>query len=448
MRFEPQPRVPAPVPTPAPGVEPRSRPNGGDADSRARTILVLDTDPEARAQIEEILSLKGYRVSSTSDPRTALRMARDERADLVLADIGMSAIDVVPRWERRRSDPDPVAAAPPIAHGYALLRALQVDPAAARFPAVFLREGITPSDRAQAYRFGVVGYVPKPIDRRLLLARVEPVLDTVLPAVPPAAEPPPALADLHAPGFEALPRGLRTALLVDPDAEQRKLLRGLLQSHGFTIWEASNGEEGVKLSLARRPWMIVTEVNLPELDGFELCRRVRSHTLTRHTPIIFHSSWDDYRERYLGLKLGADDYLSKGINPREILIRIQLVLKRYADVGTRTRHGAGLEGELKLIGSTGLLQMCHLSRFSGICTVRQTNRKAQVRFREGEILSAESGKLEAAEAIFELLAWTEGRFEFVPGDPGDGDPLPEAFDYLLLEGCRRLDEERRPEETS
>jgi DNA-binding response OmpR family regulator len=190
--------------------------------------------------------------------------------------------------------------------------------------------------------------------------------------------------------------------------------------------------------------MIVTEVNLPELDGFELCRRIRSHTLTRHTPIIFHSTWDDYRERYLGLQLGADDYLSKGMGPRELLIRIQLVLKRYADVGTHTRHGAGLEGDLKLIGSTGLLQMCHLSRFSGSCTVRKSNRKSQIRFRDGEILSAESGKLEGSEAIFELLAWTEGRFEFLPGDPGEGDPLPEAFDFLLLEGCRRLDEERRP----
>lgn len=442
MQADPESRVPSSAASSK--AEPRSRGNGPDADARARAILVLDSDPESRAQVVEILGLKGYRVSSTSDARTALRIARDERADLVLADIGMGAIDVVPRWERRRSDPDPVASAPPIAHGYALLRALQVDPAAARFPAVFLREGSTAGDRAQAYRFGVVGYVPKPIDRRLLLARVEPLLDTVLPALSPSDQTPPGLADLQAPGFEALPRGLRTALVVDPDEDQRKLIGGLLQSHGFSVYEAASGEEGVRLCLARRPWMIVTEVNLPELDGFELCRRIRSHTLTRHTPIIFHSAWDDYRERYLGLQLGADDYLSKGLGPREILIRIQLVLKRYADVGTRTRHGAGLEGELKLIGSTGLLQMCHLSRFSGSCTVRKTNRKTLIRFRDGEILSAESGKLEGAEAIFELLAWVEGRFEFLPGDPGEGGPLPEAFDFLLLEGCRRLDEERRP----
>jgi DNA-binding response OmpR family regulator len=418
------------------------------ADSRARTIVVLDDDPGCRAQVEEILGLEGYRVTSTSDPRAALRIARDESADLVLAEIGMGAIDVVPRWERRRSDPDPIAAVPPISHGYALLRALQVDSSAARYPAVFLRERVMPADRAPAYRFGVAGYVPKPIDRHLLLARIEPLLDTALPAVSSSADPPAALAELQAPGFEALPRGLRTALVVDPDDAQRQRLHGLLQSHGFMVYEAASGGDGVRLSLARRPWMIVTEVNLPELDGFELCRRVRSHALTRHTPLMFHSSLDDYRERYLGLKLGADDYLSKGVSARELLIRIQLVLKRYADVGTRTRHGAGLEGELKLIGATGLLQMCHLSRFSGTATVRRSARKAQFRFRDGEILSAESGKLVGAGAVFDVLAWTDGRFEFVPGDPGEGEPLAEAFDYLLLEGCRRLDEENRPSETA
>jgi DNA-binding response OmpR family regulator len=411
-------------------------------------VVVLDDDPSSRARIEEILGLKGYRVSSTSDPRAALRIARDERADLVLADIEMGAIDLVPRWERRRSDPDAGGAAPPIIHGYALLRALQVDPAAARYPAVFLREGGAPGDRSQAYRFGVVGYVPKPVERQLLLARIEPVLDTVLPTAASGAERPAPLGDLHAPGFEALPRGLRTALVVDADEQQRRLVQSLLQSHGFTVYEAASGEQGVRLSLARRPWMIVTEVTLPELDGFELCRRVRSHALTRHTPLIFHSSSDDYRERYLGLKLGADDYISKGVGARELLIRIQLVLKRYADVGTRTRHGAGLEGELKLIGATGLLQMCHLSRFSGTCTVVRSDAKAKFRFRDGEILSAESGRLEGAHAVFDLLAWSDGRFEFVPGDPGEGQPLPQPFDYLLLEGCRRLDEENRSEETA
>jgi CheY-like chemotaxis protein len=246
-----------------------------------------------------------------------------------------------------------------------------------------------------------------------------------------------------APAFESLPRTLRTALLVDHDAEYRQFLKGLLEPAGFTLYEALTGEEALKTALSRRPWLILTEVNLPVLDGFEFCRRVRSHSILRHTPLVFLSSWDEYRERYHGLSLGADDYLSKKTDARELLIRLQITLKRYAEVGVRSRKGAAMEGGIELIGVPGMLQMCHIGRFTGLLTVRSGTGRVQVRLREGEILSAESGQARGAEAIFEFLAWTRGHFEFLPGDPGEGDPLPEKFDYLLLEGCRRLDEAQR-----
>jgi DNA-binding response OmpR family regulator len=261
------------------------------------------------------------------------------------------------------------------------------------------------------------------------------------PTTPPTWEPTPG--DEPAPAFEALPRALRTALLVDGDSGYKQFLCGLLEPAGFTLYEAENGEEALKIALAKRPWLILTEVNLPILDGFEFCRRVRSHSLLRHTPLVFLAAWDEYRERYHGLSLGADDYLSKRTDARELLIRLQIILKRYAEVGVRSRTGAAMEGGIELIGAPGMLQMCHLSRFTGVLTVRTGASRVQIRLREGELLSAESNKTVGAEAIFEFLSWTRGHFEFVPGDPGDGEPLAEKFDYLLLEGCRRLDETQR-----
>lgn len=452
---------------------------GAKLEVKPRSLLVLDADPRTRALVEDALTAGGYRIASTGDPRTALRMARDEAADLVLTDIGMAVMDAVPRWERRRTDPDPAGSSRPISDGYAVLRALAMDPRAARYPAVFLKEDGRSGDRSQAYRFGVVDYVPKPVSPNLLLERVEEVFAALeagadAPSPEPARPGPssftppsprwpepvrrrplvrsfnPAMAaeQVTVPAFEALPRGLRSALVVDTDEGSRRLIRTLLDSHGFTIYEASDGDEALRISLARRPWLIITEVNMPGIDGFEFCRRVRSHSLTRHTPLLFLSAWDDYRERYLGLKLGADDYVPKGTSPRELLIRIQLILKRYSDVGTRTRKGAGLEGGLDVIGAPGMLQMCHLGRFSGVCTARSETGRAQIRLRDGEIIAAESGRARGAEAVYEFLAWTEGHFEFIPGDAGEGDPLPESFDYLLLEGCRRLDEERRGPEVN
>lgn len=429
-----------------------------------RRVLVLDADPLARAVVEEILTAERYRVVSTGDPSTAARIVRNDGADFLLVDMGMAVLEAVPRWERRRSDSIQVARSP-VAVGYAVLRALENDPRAARYPAVYLKENW--SADSQTYRFGVVDSLAKPIEHGLLRERMEAVFLEVEPsegvaeAVParsdtprapaaiPPAQPRPSTSwpvpgeSVPAPAIDVLPKGLRTALVVDGDAEARRFVRDLLTPYQFTIYEAADGEEGLRVALERRPWLIFTEVSMPGIDGFELCRRVRAHAMTRHTPLIFFSAWDDYRERYLGLKLGADDYLSKGASARELLIRIQLILKRYSDVGTRTRRGAGLEGSIELIGAPGMLQMCHLGRFSGLCTVRAGTSRARFGFREGEVISAETGRVHGPEAVYEFLAWTEGLFDFVPGDPGATAPLAEGFDYLLLEGCRRLDDRRR-----
>ena len=119
------------------------------------------------------------------------------------------------------------------------------------------------------------------------------------------------------------------------------------------------------MALEKRPWLILTDVSMPEVDGIEFCRRVRTHSLIRHTPLIFLSGWDDYKDRYRGLEAGADEYLSKETPVRELMIRIQLVLKRYSDIGGRGFKGPGMEGRLEIIGMPGLLQMCGLGRLTG-----------------------------------------------------------------------------------
>jgi DNA-binding response OmpR family regulator len=429
-------------------------------------IVVLDADPRSRALLEEILAADRYRVSSTGDTQEAVRIARTEEADIVLADMGMGVLEAVPRWQRRRSDPDPQGPLP-VSQGYAVLRGLHQHPGAARCPAVYLRENW--SGDAHAYRFGVVGYLPKPLDATLVRTRIgslfhdmEPDVEAATPAVeepvavvaeaaPPLSveatnlrgetlpSPPPP-----APAIEALPPGLRTCLVVDGEPQARRFLRGVLEAYSFKVFEADEGEAGLKLAIAKRPWLILSEVNMSGMDGFEFCRRVRRQAVTRHTPLIFISAWDDYRERQLGLKLGADDYLSKSASLRELLIRVQLILKRYSDVGTRTRKGAGLEGSIDLIGAPGLLQMCHLGRFSGNCTVRTDSKRMQIGFREGEIVTAAGEGASGAGAVYEFLSWAEGHFEFVPAVVQTEEAeLRESFDYLLLEGCRRLDEQRR-----
>lgn len=432
--------------------------------SRPPTVLLLDGDSKASYQAERTLLDAGYWVAATVDPLVALQRAREAETDLFLVDISMGAMEVVPGWERRKTDPAPAELPPLVQDGYAILREIEADPAAARYPAVLLRDFSGRIDRHGSSRFGVVGFVPKPFTPQSLRQKVQSVfrklrLSSKLPAPPPSGEwgarTAPEDFGLSLDGdllsgwgvptqpFEALPKPLRKALVLDPDPGYRDFLRDLLEAQGFTVHDAAQRREALRLALERRPWLIITDIIMPEGEGFEFCRQLRSHSLISHTPLLFLSNWDGYRERYHASKLGADDYVSKRSPNRELLIRIQLILKRYSDLPTRTHRGAGMQGGIELIGAPGILQMCHLSQLSGILACRSGVREAEIAFRAGDILSAEVGRLRGAEAVHEFLSWSSGHFEFVIRDLGPGEPLAENFDGLLLEGCRRLDEERR-----
>ena len=447
-------------PQPQPGVDRRRR-NHGRSGQGVRSILVLEPDPLSRAQIEGLLRDEGFWVIGTSDARSAQNLVRVGATDLVLADPRESILAPVPRWARRRGDLERPLPAAFFEEGYAVLRALDADPEAANYPMVVLRN-VEGGEGAPTSRFGVVGYVPRGIGAESVIDCLETAYET-LERLRRSAEPPPPppaplrtatetpAPRLHRPPpkaetgiFESLPRALRKALVVDPDASCRRLLRKALDRHDVTVFEAANATEALRLALSARPWLIVSEVNLPGgKDGFAFCSEVRAHRLLRHTPLIFVSERDGYDDRCEALKLGADDYLSKPIRIREILIRAQLTLKRYSDLRSRTRGGPGMDGEIEVIGAPGVLQMCHISQFTGVFTSHYEGKRAQIRFRDGEIIGAETNGWKGADAIYAFLGWTQGHFEFVSGDPGDGGPLGESFEQLLLEGCRRLDEAGR-----
>jgi uncharacterized protein DUF4388 len=113
------------------------------------------------------------------------------------------------------------------------------------------------------------------------------------------------------------------------------------------------------------------------------------------------------------------------------------------ELGRRGSGGAGMEGQLDVIGAPGVLQVCHLTRLSGVLLSETAGKQMTIRFREGEIVGASGEGLQGADAIYAFLAWNQGRFHFAPGDFGGGERLGPSFGELVLEGCRRLDEARR-----
>jgi CheY-like chemotaxis protein len=195
--------------------------------------------------------------------------------------------------------------------------------------------------------------------------------------------------------------------------------------------------------------MILADISMPELDGFEFCRRVRSHPMLSRLPLLFISGSDKYKERYRALQIGADDFLSKNMPVRELLMRIQLLMTRYSDLSA-SEHRAGadevagaFQGRIEVFGAPALLQMCAQGRLTGLFTsLAEDSLKSAtvIGFREGDVISATCGDRSGIDAVYAFLAWIKGSFKFTPGDPGQGEPLAQSVEHLLLEGCRLLDE--------
>jgi CheY-like chemotaxis protein/signal recognition particle receptor subunit beta len=255
------------------------------------------------------------------------------------------------------------------------------------------------------------------------------------------------------PDFNTVPAMLRTVLIADEDTAFRKYLAMPLAAQGFTIYEAADGAAAWQLAVQNRPWMILADISMPEVDGFEFCRRVRNHALLSRKPLLFISGSDKYKDRYRALQIGADDFLSKQMPVRELLMRIQLLMTRYSDLsasGDQKQAGkapvaGALEGRVEVFGSPALLQICNQGRLSGLFTASAEdadNTEALFGFREGEIVSAATGRISGPEAVYAFLGWEKGSFKFTPGDPGTGQPLAQSVEHLLLEGCRLLDEAR------
>jgi two-component system OmpR family response regulator len=114
-------------------------------------------------------------------------------------------------------------------------------------------------------------------------------------------------------------------LIVDDEPHIRDVLRFALSREGFAVVEAEDGAQGLALALAEAPDLIVLDIMMPELDGTEMCRRLRRDS---RVPIIFLSSRDDEIDRILGLELGGDDYVAKPFSPRELVARVKAVLRR------------------------------------------------------------------------------------------------------------------------
>ena len=117
-------------------------------------------------------------------------------------------------------------------------------------------------------------------------------------------------------------------LIVEDDRDIAEMVEYNLREEGYDTISAFNGEDGVRLAKKESPDLIVLDIMLPIIDGFEVCRILKKEQTTTEIPIIILSAKSQETDKVVGLELGADDYITKPFSPRELIARIRAILRR------------------------------------------------------------------------------------------------------------------------
>lgn len=124
-------------------------------------------------------------------------------------------------------------------------------------------------------------------------------------------------------------------LIIDDEPDVADILAMNLKAGGYRVVTSDNGEAGLAKAKAEAPNLIVLDLMLPKMSGLEVCKALKRDTATSRIPIIMLTAKSDEVDRIVGLELGADDYVTKPFSPREILLRVQSVLRRSSAGGDK-----------------------------------------------------------------------------------------------------------------
>lgn len=230
----------------------------------------------------------------------------------------------------------------------------------------------------------------------------------------------------------------------------------VLGKRGHEIHVGRNGVEGLEKAGEIQPDLIITDIMMPEMDGWDFVRHIRATAGISMVPVIFLTALSNDDDRIQGFRLGADDYLAKPFRFDELELRVEKAFRSKARIEAHLRRdegksrvassempAAGIRGTLDQIGLSSLLVMMEMERKSGILVLRGDAGTARVFLRGGQILAARfDGRAEprGAEVIYELLRWTKGKFDFSTLEVDMDDEIQATTTHLMLEGARRLDE--------
>nr|WP_267876107.1 EAL domain-containing protein [Duganella margarita] len=232
-----------------------------------------------------LLRAFGYEPLSASDGEAGVAAARRERPDLIICDVHLPKLD-----------------------GYGVVAALKADPEVRHIPALAVTALAMVGDREKLLQAGFDGYIGKPIEPDTFVAQIESFLQGVV----------------SSPGNK---NDTATILIVDDHVLNREFLMTLLSYGGHRLLEAANGAEGLKMVMAEKPDLVISDILMPNMDGYEFVTRMHAHAETADVPVIFYTA--TYREREamaVAQSCGVRWVLPKPSDPEVILATVHEAL--------------------------------------------------------------------------------------------------------------------------
>jgi len=272
------------------------------------SILIVDDSSFIRSQIARELEEIGAVVTQAEHGESAMNIARSKSFDLIITDVEMPVID-----------------------GFRLCTMLKEDPQTRTIPVIILSSLDSDRDVDRGFQAGAAAYVSKAEAKNLLKNTVQNVLK------------------------KSVFHKDQLILVVDDSDIIRNLTKEELEKAGFQVMTAENGRQALKQITNKRPDLILSDINMPEMDGVEFCRTVKKDPHLAVIPFIFMSSNDDRSIMRRMLQLGASAYLVKPFNLEQMVITVEKLLSDHYLLLLKEKEKINAERKMMLASITSLI---------------------------------------------------------------------------------------------
>jgi len=239
--------------------------------------------------------------------------------------------------------------------------------------------------------------------------------------------------------------------VVEDDPDLRAVIDSVFSMQDYDVVSTSNGREALREALKSPPDVVISDVVMPEMDGWTLVKQFRSHARLAFIPFIFLSILNTAEDRVRGFRLGADDYLPKPFHFEELEFRVRGALRRSKHVPKNFKDAGEdaatcLKGTLDQVGLPSMLAFLELERKTGLLEVVPSHNPmtATIYLNDGRIVHAVMGdndEITGTNAVYAALGWTAGQFAFEACEVNVQVSISATTTHLLMESARRIDEE-------